>query len=161
MGVELDDWRARGADDKLARYLLLLVVVVDAAKRSERRGGKERAIQSKREVAILAADGLVDGDQKDAVWEAALDLDLVQLAGDGREHLAAAQHLLPEILQLGYAVFPVADELLQHACQQRRCFDEIEPHTASESLLGERAGAVQEQPQLFAGEEVHGDLTGQ
>lgn len=61
----------------------------------ERWEREEGPIEGEREVTIAAADWFMHGDEEDAVEEAALDLDLVELAGHAREDLAAAEQAFP------------------------------------------------------------------
>lgn len=58
-------------------------------------------------------------------------------------------------MELSNAVLTIANELLQHACNERCCFDEIELEAAGKSLLSECAGAVEQQAEFLTGEEVH------
>lgn len=56
------------------------------------RDGQEASVQGPGEVAVVGADGVVDGDEVGPCGKSAFDLDLVQGGQDRRLHVAAAEH---------------------------------------------------------------------
>ncbi len=78
-----------------------------------RRRGQEAAVQRLGEVPVLRRDGIVHRHQVRADGERALDLDLVQRAHDGRQHVAASQHRRADGHEVRHRVPAIADQLLQ------------------------------------------------
>ena len=108
----------------------------------ERRDGQEAAVQRQLEIAVLAHDRVVHGDELGAVGERALDLHLGDQARHAVHHLSLAEHLAADAHQLGDAA-SVADQLEQDGRDQRDGLGIAQPQPAREPLLRDRARAVQ------------------
>ena len=73
--------------------------------------GQEGAVQGLVEVAIVGADGMVDGDEVGASREGALDHQLGQGRDDRGKHMAAAEHGFAHGHEVGNRVVAIADQL--------------------------------------------------
>ena len=87
------------------------------------RNRQEARVESKVEVAIFAANRFMDSDEEGAVWESAFDHDFVELAGDGGHALASAEDGLSQGHELGDAVVPISNKLLEDLIFRSSCSD--------------------------------------
>lgn len=110
--VELDDACLALDGHDCAR---LVRGVVDSRvgqrKRVVGRDGQKGAVQGLVEVAIVGADGVVDGDEVGAGGEGALNHQLGQRRDDRGKHVAAAEHGLAHGHEVGHGVVAIADQL--------------------------------------------------
>ena len=98
---------------------------------------------------------MVDGHELGAVRERPLDLHLVDQLGHSLHHLAMAEHLAPDVHQLGDTA-PLADELEQLRRDQRDGLGVAQPEPAGESLLRDHPRAVQDELVELPRGQVHG-----
>ncbi|KAK1247665.1 hypothetical protein MKX07_000553 [Trichoderma sp. CBMAI-0711] len=82
------------------------------------RDGQEAAVESAGQVAVVGADGIVDGDEVGASGKGALDLDLGQGRADRGLDVAAAEHGRAEVHEVCDGVIAIADELLEVVCDE-------------------------------------------
>jgi hypothetical protein len=98
--------------DDCARLLRLLVDVRVGKRKHVVRGDRqEGAIESPVQIAIVGADGIVDGDEIGAHGEGAFDHQLGERRNDRGLHVTAAQHGLADGHEVRDRVVAIADEL--------------------------------------------------
>ena len=102
-----------------------------------------RSVERELEVAVIEADRIVDGHELGPVRESTLDLNLVNEARDAREDLSLAEHLAPDVHQVGDGAIAVANELEELRREERDGLGVVQAQTAREPLLGEAASAVE------------------
>lgn len=82
---------------------------------------QEAAVEGLGQVAVVGGDRVVHRHEVRARGEGALDLDLVQRADDGREHVPPAQHRGPDGHEIRNAVLAIADEFLEVVRDESLC----------------------------------------
>lgn len=112
-GVESDGRICLDRDDGAG---LLLNVVSGGLGQGEeilRGNGEEAAVEGASEVAVVRANGVVDGYEIGAGGKSALDLDLVESRQDGGLDMAATKHGCAEGHEVRNSVGAITDEFLE------------------------------------------------
>lgn len=97
--------------DSTWHLLREVVVRVRIWERIGRRNGKEAAIQRFLQIAVIAADGMVDRHEVCACGEGSFDLELDESMYDRGQDMATAEHGFADGHEIGHRVVAIANQL--------------------------------------------------